>query len=172
MVLVPQREVSRARTRPSPTPRGAVRGPARHRSSALFAAISAARRAQRLDPAAGRAAAALRARRPVPARFARRRGAAAPVFALVSTSLLVTALVLMNFGSSMVEVFTFMTLLSTTANLVAYLACSLRSSRCCGAARREPPRRRWLAATAALGALFSLWAIAGAGRGPSSGARS
>ena len=55
----------------------------------------------------------------------RRRAAARPSLALVSTSVLVTALVLMNFGSSMVQVFTFMALLSTTANLVAYLACSL-----------------------------------------------
>jgi APA family basic amino acid/polyamine antiporter len=60
-----------------------------------------------------------------PGLFARTSRRGAPVFALVSTSVLVTALVLMNFGSSMVQVFTFMALLSTTANLVAYLACSL-----------------------------------------------
>jgi APA family basic amino acid/polyamine antiporter len=85
------------------------------------------------------------------------------VLALVSTSVLVTALVLMNFGRSMVEVFTFMALLSTTANLVAYLACSLALVELL---RRGVVARRKLAlyALGALGAAYSLWAIAGAGR--------
>jgi basic amino acid/polyamine antiporter, APA family len=93
---------------------------------------------------------------------ASRRGA--PVLALVSTSVLVTALVLMNFGRSMVDVFTFMALLSTTANLVAYLACSfallelLRRGAVTG--RHKLP----LYGLGALGAGYSLWAIAGAGR--------
>jgi basic amino acid/polyamine antiporter, APA family len=101
-----------------------------------------------------------------PRLFAQTSSRGAPVFALVSTSVLVTALVLMNFGSSMVQVFTFMALLSTTANLVAYLACSLALlalQRRGEIASRKPG---WLAATAALGAAFSLWAIAGAGLEP------
>jgi APA family basic amino acid/polyamine antiporter len=91
-----------------------------------------------------------------------RRGA--PVVSLVSTSVLVSLLVLMNFQRSMVEVFTFMILLATTATLVAYLACSLALL---VLLRREgfaSRRKGWLAVTAALGACYSLWAIWGAGR--------
>jgi APA family basic amino acid/polyamine antiporter len=101
-----------------------------------------------------------------PRLFARASRRDAPVFALVSTSVLVTVLVLMNFGRSMVDVFTFMALLSTTANLVAYLACSLAliALQRRGLVSSKSPRA--LAATAAAGALFSLWAIAGAGYEP------
>ena len=48
-----------------------------------------------------------------------------PVIALVSTSLLVSAARADELPRGLVEVFTFMILLSTTATLVAYLACSL-----------------------------------------------
>ena len=101
-----------------------------------------------------------------PRLFARASRRDAPVVALVSTSVLVTALVLMNFGHSMVDVFTFMALLSTTANLVAYLACSLAllALQRRGLVSSTSPRA--LAATGAVGAAFSLWAIVGAGYEP------
>jgi APA family basic amino acid/polyamine antiporter len=98
--------------------------------------------------------------------FARESSRHTPVFALVSTSVLVTLLVLANAQATMAQVFTFMILLATSANLVAYLACSLallvllRRGGLEGARRGTP----WLAAAGALGALYSLWAIAGAGR--------
>ena len=97
-----------------------------------------------------------------PRAFARSSRRGAPVFALVSTSLLITLLVLANSGRSLVDVFTFMALLSTTANLVAYLACSLALL---ALVRRREIRQRAgaYAAVALLGAGYSLWAIAGAG---------
>ena len=98
--------------------------------------------------------------------FARTSRNGAPVFALVSTSVLVTALVLMNSGSSMVSVFTFMALLSTTANLVAYLTCALALLTLQRRGRVRSRRPRVLATTAAVGAAYSLWAIAGAGPEP------
>jgi APA family basic amino acid/polyamine antiporter len=101
-----------------------------------------------------------------PRPFAQASGRDAPVFALVSTSVLVTALVLMNTGRSMVDVFTFMALLSTTANLVAYLACSLALIALQRRGQIGSTSPRWLAATAAIGAAFSLWAIVGAGWEP------
>jgi len=98
--------------------------------------------------------------------FARESSRHTPVFALVTTSGLVTLLVLANFHGSMAQVFTFMILLATSANLVAYLVCSLallvlmrRGG--LGGARRGTPG---LAVAGALGALYSLWAIAGAGK--------
>ena len=98
--------------------------------------------------------------------FARESPRHTPAFALVTTSLLVTLLVLANFHASMARVFTFMILLATSATLVAYLVCSLAllvlmSRGRLGAVRRGTPG---LAVAGVLGALYSLWAIAGAGR--------
>jgi APA family basic amino acid/polyamine antiporter len=98
--------------------------------------------------------------------FARESRRGTPVFAFVFTSGLVTLLVLANAHASMVEIFTFMILLSTSASLVAYLVCSLalldlmRRGRLPGRGRGTP----WLAGVGVLGSAFSLWALAGAGR--------
>ncbi len=98
--------------------------------------------------------------------FARESARHTPVFALVTTSALVSLLVLANFHGSMAQVFTFMILLSTSATLVTYLVCSLallvlmRRGALNGARRGTSG----LAAAGALGALYSLWAIGGAGR--------
>jgi APA family basic amino acid/polyamine antiporter len=100
-----------------------------------------------------------------PRPFARESSRSTPVFALVFTSLLVTALVVLNFRGSLAQAFKFFILLATSANLVAYLVCSLAllvlmRRRQLGGFRRGAP---WLATAGALGAAFSLWAIAGAG---------
>ncbi|HSD65062.1 MAG TPA: amino acid permease [Vicinamibacteria bacterium] len=101
-----------------------------------------------------------------PRAFARESARRTPVFALVSTSVLVTLLVLANFHGSVVQVFTFMILLATSANLVAYLACSLALLVLLWRGRLAGSRRgtAWLAAAGALGAGYSLWAVAGAGK--------
>jgi basic amino acid/polyamine antiporter, APA family len=101
-----------------------------------------------------------------PRAFARESPRHTPVFALVTTSGLVTLLVLANFHASMAQVFTFMILLATSANLVAYLVCSLAllvlmRRGALGGARRGTPG---LAVAGGVGALYSLWAIAGAGK--------
>jgi len=98
--------------------------------------------------------------------FARESARHTPVFALVTTSGLVTLLVLANFHGTMAQVFTFMILLATSANLVAYLVCSLAllvlmRRGALGGARRGTSG---LAVAGALGALYALWAIAGAGK--------
>jgi APA family basic amino acid/polyamine antiporter len=121
--------------------------------------------------------------------FARESSRGTPAFSLIVTSAMMTALVLMNFHRSTVEVFTFMILLATSANLVTYLACAIallvlmrRRSRTWdpasagigGApgpqdrggvrASTRASRRPWLALAGVLGSAYSLWAIAGAGR--------
>jgi APA family basic amino acid/polyamine antiporter len=101
-----------------------------------------------------------------PRALARESARGTPVVALASTSVLVTLLVLASAHRSLAQVFTFMILLSTSANLVAYLVCSLallvlmRRGELQGSRRGTP----WLAAAGVLGALYSLWAIAGAGK--------
>jgi len=99
-----------------------------------------------------------------PRAFARESRRGAPVFALCLTSLLVTVLVVLSSGRGMVQVFTFMALISTTANLVAYLACSLALLSLLRRGEARGRRTGWLAATAVLGTGYSLWAIYGAGR--------
>jgi APA family basic amino acid/polyamine antiporter len=85
-----------------------------------------------------------------------------PVFALVFTSALMTALVLMNFQASMVQIFTFMILLSTAACLFMYLVCALALLALLrrGQLANAPPASGLIAA---LAALYSVWAIVGAG---------
>jgi APA family basic amino acid/polyamine antiporter len=99
-----------------------------------------------------------------PGAFGRLSRRGTPVLALVAGSVLVSALVLMNFHHSLVKVFTFMILLSTTACLVAYLACSLALVSLLRRGVVASRRAGWLAAAGAFGAGYSLWAIYGAGR--------
>jgi len=71
----------------------------------------------------------------------------------------------MNFQQSMVRIFTFMVLLSTTACLVMYALCSLALLRLTMTGRMvpKPMRSGLLAAVGVFATLFSLWAIVGAG---------
>jgi APA family basic amino acid/polyamine antiporter len=100
-----------------------------------------------------------------PRAFARESRRGAPVRALVASSLLVTGLVLVNSHKGLGEVFTFMVLLSTTATLVAYLTSSLSLLVLLRRGRVASRHVARLAVLAVLGALYSLWAIAGAGTG-------
>src|SRR5580692_6987916 len=102
--------------------------------------------------------------------FARESARRTPGFALFFSSGLVTLLILMNYQKSMVSVFTFMILLSTTACLVLYLLCSLALLRLqwTGQLGNGPigvPRRGTapLAAVGVIATAYSLWAIVGAG---------
>lgn len=98
--------------------------------------------------------------------FARVSSRGTPVVALVSGSALVTILVALNAGEATVRVFTFMVLLATSACLVMYLVCSLALLKLQWWSRPYATRRgtTGLAAVGVAGTLFSLWAIAGAGR--------
>ena len=97
--------------------------------------------------------------------FARLSSRGTPGFALCFGSGLVTVLILASYGNSMVRIFTFMTLLSTTACLVMYALCSLALLRLQWTGRLSGARRgsAALAVVGILGALYSLWAIVGAG---------
>jgi APA family basic amino acid/polyamine antiporter len=90
----------------------------------------------------------------------------APIVALVATSCLVTVLVLLNLHRTLVGVFTFFVLLATTATLVAYLACALALLRLRSRARHGGERAgtAGLAVLACVGAVYSIGALAGAGR--------
>jgi len=100
--------------------------------------------------------------------FARQSSRGTPGFALCFGSGLVTLLIAASYGNSMVRVFEFMILLSTTACLVMYALCALALLRLQWTGRLRGARRG-SAALAGIGicaALYSLWAIAGAGAVP------
>jgi APA family basic amino acid/polyamine antiporter len=98
--------------------------------------------------------------------FGRTSARNAPVAALLGTSVLVTALVLLNLHRTLVGVFTFFVLLSTTSSLFAYLASSLALVRL--RARGRAPGSHgaiaWLGVLGCAGAVYSIGALAGAGR--------
>ena len=89
-----------------------------------------------------------------------------PVAALCISSALVTVLVIMNYGKSMVEVFTFMILLSTTATLVLYLLCALAVLVLLhnGKLVATGSRAAVMAIAGVIGALYALWTLIGAGK--------
>jgi APA family basic amino acid/polyamine antiporter len=97
--------------------------------------------------------------------FARESVRRTPGFALCFGSALVTLLILANYEKSMVHLFTFMVLLSTTACLVMYTLCSLAllrlqwTGQLGGARKGSVP----LAIVGILACAYSLWAIVGAG---------
>ncbi len=97
--------------------------------------------------------------------FARDSARFTPTFALLFSSGLVSLLILMNYQKTMVNVFTFMILLSTTACLVVYLMCSLALLRLqwSGQMARRRGRIVPLATVGIFATTYSLWAIVGAG---------
>ena len=104
--------------------------------------------------------------------FARESPRQTPSFALFFSSGLVTLLILMNYQKSMVTIFTFMILLSTTACLVLYAVSSLALLRLQWTGQLQSgelgrPRRGTipLAFVGVIATAYSLWAIVGAGAG-------
>jgi basic amino acid/polyamine antiporter, APA family len=132
---------------------------------AVFAAISAFGALNGWILLQGELPRAMAIRGEFPRIFARESVHNTPGFGLCFGSALATLLILANFQKSMVSVFTFMILLSTTACLVLYALCSLALLRLqwtkqLGAARRGAVA---LGIVGILATAYSLWAIIGAG---------
>ena len=101
----------------------------------------------------------------LPMFFARESARGTPTTSLWINSALTTLLVLANYGKSVAAVFNFMILLSTTATLVMYLICSFALLRLLQDGRLQAARGggAWLAVVGALGALYAVWTLYGAG---------
>ena len=84
-----------------------------------------------------------------------------PIRAHAVSSLLLTCVVMLNYAKDMTEMFTFVLLLSTTASLVMYLACSLAALKLKRDGKLQASSTIILVAAAA--AVYALWAIYGAG---------
>ena len=100
--------------------------------------------------------------------FAQESRRGTPTFALVFTSGLVSILVLATYQQSMVSVFTFMVLLSTTACLIMYLLCAVALLKLWWEGKVQTAGRRspWIAAAGVVGGLYALWTIYGASQDP------
>jgi APA family basic amino acid/polyamine antiporter len=132
---------------------------------AVFAAISAFGALNGWILLQGELPRAMAMRGDFPRIFARESSRSTPGFALCFGSALVTLLILANYQKSMVSIFTFMILLSTTACLVMYALCSAALLRLqwigqLGAARKGSAA---LAIVGVMATAYSLWAIIGAG---------
>lgn len=100
-----------------------------------------------------------------PRLFARESRHGTPGTSLVVTSLLLTTLVLMNYNRSMVQVFTFIILISTATYLVMYLTCAVAALKLCwsGALGAAGRRLSPFLLIAMLAAIYSAWTLFGAG---------
>ena len=96
-----------------------------------------------------------------PAWFAKTSRAGIPVRAHLLSSFCTSLLLAANYSSSLAELFQFMILLSTSATLVLYLACSLAALRL--QQLRVVEVSRVLLGVAALGAVYAVWTLYGAG---------
>ncbi len=101
----------------------------------------------------------------LPARFAVVNARGAPAFALLVTAVLASAMVLMNYSKTLVEGFTFLTLVVTGANLPLYLCCALALFALWRRGLR-PTTTRNMAVLGLLGAGYSIFAFVGLGREP------
>ena len=88
----------------------------------------------------------------------------APGVALVLTGVLATAMVLMNYSKSLVEGFTFLTLIVTAANLPLYLLCALALVVLWRRGERRLPGD--LLALGLLGTAYTVFSFVGLGREP------
>jgi APA family basic amino acid/polyamine antiporter len=97
--------------------------------------------------------------------FARESRYRTPGASLFITSMLVTIVMLTNYSGSMVRIFTFIILISTTAYLVMYLLCSLAALRLAlrGDLGVRGKRLMTLLVVAMLAAVYSVWTLYGAG---------
>jgi APA family basic amino acid/polyamine antiporter len=132
---------------------------------AVFASISAFGALNGWILLQGELPSAMAKRGEFPSIFARESSRRTPGFALCFGSVLVTLLILTNYQKSMVNIFTFMILLSTTACLVLYAVCSLALLRLQWKGQLRGARQGTLplAIVGILATAYSLWAIVGAG---------
>lgn len=100
-----------------------------------------------------------------PKAFAKTNTRGAPAVGLLVSGVLLSAVVLLNGGKSMVQIFTFLLLISTSATLVMYLLCSL-AALWLHAKGRLPLKGSVVVfvVISVMAAVYALWALLGAGK--------
>ena len=100
----------------------------------------------------------------LPRRLERLNSLGAPATALLLSGVLASAMVLMNYSKTLVEGFTFLTLVVTAANLPLYLFCAMGLVLLWR--RGERPASRDMLVLGVLGTVYSVFAFIGVGREP------
>jgi APA family basic amino acid/polyamine antiporter len=131
---------------------------------ALFVVISGAGALNGWTLLAGELTRTLAAHRLLPAPLARDNRRGAPAAALIVSGLLATAVALMNYSRSLVEGFTFLSVVVTAANLPLYVGCAAALVLLWRRERSSLPRLAWL--FGAGGFLYSVYAFVGVGTEP------
>jgi basic amino acid/polyamine antiporter, APA family len=123
LLLIPQRELAQS-SAPFADLLGGFMGDGIGRVLAVFVVVSGLGALNGWTLLVGELTATMARHGSLPARLAKLNTRGAPGVALATTGLLATAMVLMNYSKSLVEGFTFLTLVVTAANLPLYLFCA------------------------------------------------
>jgi APA family basic amino acid/polyamine antiporter len=163
MLLIPQAELAQS-TAPFADLLGRYTGEGSGRWLAAFVVVSGIGCLNGWTLLVGELTCSMARHGALPGRLARLNSRGAPAAALLLTGVLATAMVLMNYSKSLVEGFTFLTLVVTAANLPLYLLCAVALV---VAARRDGlPASSDLVVLGVLGTAYSIFAFVGLGREP------
>jgi APA family basic amino acid/polyamine antiporter len=163
LLLIPQQELAQS-TAPFVDVLGRMGGAGYGRWLALFVAVSGLGCLNGWTLLVGELTSSMAAHGVLPAVFRAHNRRGAPALALVVTGVLASAMVLMNYNKSLVQGFTFLTLVVTAANLPLYLFCA--AALVAVWRRGERLRQGDLLALGLLGTGYSVFAFIGVGGEP------
>jgi APA family basic amino acid/polyamine antiporter len=163
MLLIPQAELAKS-TAPFADLLSRELGAGSGRWLALFVVISGLGALNGWTLLVGELTRTMAANGTLPTAFAKCNDRGAPALALVVTSLLASAMVLMNYSKSLVEGFAFLSKMVTAANLPLYLCAAL--ALVILGRRRQGPASSALLVIGALGTAYALFAFIGVGGEP------
>jgi APA family basic amino acid/polyamine antiporter len=163
LLLIPQQKLASS-SAPFADLLDSLQGPGHGRLLAVFVVISGLGALNGWTLLVGELTASMARHGTLPRPLERLNSRDAPGVALVVTGILATAMLLMNYSRSLVEGFTFLTLVVTAANLPLYLFCALALVALWRQGRRGAPSD--LLILGLLGTAYSIFAFVGLGREP------
>jgi basic amino acid/polyamine antiporter, APA family len=163
LLLIPQRELAQSNA-PFADLLDNFLGPGVGRVLAVFVVISGLGALNGWTLLAGELTATMARHGSLPQPLARLNARGAPIVALVTIGLLATAMVLMNYSKSLVEGFTFLTLVVSAANLPLYLLCAFALLVLWRRGTSRLPGDLWVLGL--LGTAYSVFAFVGLGHEP------
>jgi len=163
LLLIPQQELARS-SAPFADLLDRFMGAGNGRVLAAFVVVSGLGALNGWTLLVGELTASMARHGSLPRPLERRNARGAPGVALLVTGLLATAMVLMNYSRSLVEGFTFLTLVVTAANLPLYLFCAFALVVLWRRGARRLPGP--LLALGVLGTAYTVFAFVGLGREP------
>jgi APA family basic amino acid/polyamine antiporter len=163
LLLIPQQELSQS-SAPFADLLDDFTGTGNGRILAVFVVVSGLGALNGWTLLVGELTASMARHGSLPRPLAKLSGRGAPVAALLLTGVLATAMVLMNYSKSLVEGFTFLTLVVTAANLPLYLFCAFALVVLWRRGQRRLPGS--VLVLGLLGTAYSIFAFVGLGQEP------